>query len=119
VLTHYQTQVLGLTLARSGLPLEETLRFTSPAYLLELYVTARHFAQSPALYGSIEMRNPETGAITDAFRDAAREVADVIASGDHDRFDAMFEEVHRFFGGFSEEALEQSSYLIDRIVERS
>jgi chorismate mutase/prephenate dehydrogenase len=119
VLTHYQTQVLGLTLARSGLPLEETLRFTSPAYLLELYVTARHFAQSPALYGSIEMRNPETGAITGAFRDAAHEVADVLASGDHARFDAMFEEVHRFFGGFSEEALEQSSYLIDRIVERS
>jgi chorismate mutase / prephenate dehydrogenase len=119
VLTHYQTQVLGLTLARSGLPLDETLRFTSPAYLMELYVAARHFAQSPALYGSIEMRNPQTGEVTAAFRDAAREIADVLTSGDHARFDAIFEEVHQYFGAFSEEALEQSSYLIDRIVEHT
>jgi len=61
VLTHFQTQVLGLTLARLGTSLEDTLRFTSPAYLMELYVTARHFDQSPDLYGPIEMRNPATG----------------------------------------------------------
>ncbi|MGZ8471214.1 MAG: prephenate dehydrogenase/arogenate dehydrogenase family protein, partial [Gemmatirosa sp.] len=74
VLTHFQTQVLGLTVARLGMPLDETLPFTSPAYLLELYVAARHFAQSPALYGSIEMRNPRTGEVTAAFGEAAREL---------------------------------------------
>ncbi|MFL5575069.1 MAG: bifunctional chorismate mutase/prephenate dehydrogenase [Gemmatimonadaceae bacterium] len=119
VLTHFQTQVLGLTLARLGVPLDETLPFTSPAYLLELYVAARHFAQSPALYGSIEMRNPRTPEVTAAFGDAARELAAVISAGDHAAFDAMFEDVRRFFGAFTEEALEQSSYLIDRIVERT
>src|SRR5690606_16545485 len=51
VLLHYQTQVLGLTLANTGMPLEESLAFTSPAYLLESYVAARHFAQDAALYG--------------------------------------------------------------------
>src|SRR5688500_11119762 len=119
VLTHFQTQVLGLTLARLGMPLEETLRFTSPAYLLELYVAARHFAQSPELYGSIEMRNPRTGEVTAAFGEAARELAEVLAAGDHARFDALFDEVRRFFGPFTAEALEQSSFLIDRIVERA
>ena len=119
VLTHFQTQVLGLTLARLGLPLEETLRFTSPAYLLELYVAARHFAQSPRLYGPIEMRNPRTGEVTEAFTDAARELAATLASGDQAAFDATFEEVRRFFGPFTAEALEQSSFLIDRIVERA
>jgi chorismate mutase/prephenate dehydrogenase len=119
VLTHFQTQVLGLTLARLGVPLEESLRFTSPAYMLELYVTARHFAQSPGLYGPIEMRNPRTGEVTTAFANAAREISGVLADGNQPEFDAMFKEVREFFGAFTEEALEQSSFLIDRIVERA
>ena len=119
VLTHFQTQVLGLTLARLGVPLAETMPFTSPAYLLELYVAARHFAQDPRLYGPIEMRNAGTGAVTDTFREAARELATVIASGDQQAFSVLFEDVRAFFGAFTDEALEQSSFLIDRIVERA
>ena len=119
VLTHFQTQVLGLTLARRGVPLEESLRFTSPAYLLELYVTARHFAQASDLYGPIEMRNPRTAEVTAAFGRAASDVATMLAEGDQPAFDAMFEEVRRFFGPFTDEALEQSSFLIDRLVERA
>jgi prephenate dehydrogenase len=118
VLTHFQTQVQGLTLARLGVPLADTLRVTSPAYLMELYVAARHFAQSPGLYGPIEMRNPRAAEITSAFGAAAREIAEIISSGDRRRFEAMFDEVRGFFGDFTGEALEQSSYLIDRIVER-
>jgi hypothetical protein len=67
VLTHFQTQVQGLTLTRLGVPLAETLPFTSPAYLLELYVAARHFAQDPGLYGPIEMLNPRTSEVTAAY----------------------------------------------------
>lgn len=119
VLTHYQTQVLGLTLARLGIPLDDTLKFTSPAYLLELYVSARHFAQDPRLYGPIEMRNPATGTVTTAFRSAAEELGDVLASGDQAAFSALFEDVRTFFGDFTAEAVEQSSFLIDRIVERT
>jgi chorismate mutase/prephenate dehydrogenase len=119
VLTHFQTQVLGLTLARTGMPLTETLRFTSPAYLLELYVTARHFAQQPELYGAIEMKNPRTPEVTQGFTQAARDLAEVLASADREKFNEMFEEVRGFFGPFTREALDQSSYLIDRIIERT
>lgn len=119
VLTHFQTQVMGLTLARLGVPLSETLKFTSPIYLLELYTTARHFAQSSELYGQIEMQNPRTGEVTSTLRNAAAELAQIIAEGDQSAFDALFEEVRGFFGTFTTEALEQSSYLIDRIVERT
>lgn len=119
VLTHFQTQVQGLTLARLGLPLSETLRFTSPAYLLELYVAARHFAQDPALYGPIEMRNPRTAEVTAALGTSVRDVADILAAGDQTAFTALFDEVRVFFGDFTAEALVQSSFLIDRIVERS
>ncbi len=119
VLLHYRTQVLGLTLARLGIPLEEGLAFTSPAYLLEVYVAARHFAQSSQLYGPIEMRNPRRDEVTQAFRDAAAEVAEILARGDQAAFDALFDEVGAFFGDFREEAVEQSRFLIDRLVELS
>lgn len=119
VLTHFQTEVLGLALTRLGVPLSETLRFTSPAYLIELYVAARHFAQAPELYGPIEMRNPLKDRVTGAFMDAAAELADVIRRGDQKRFEALFEDVRTFFGEFTQEALVQSSFLIDRLVERS
>jgi chorismate mutase/prephenate dehydrogenase len=119
VLTHYQTQVLGLTLARLGAPLSEGLKFTSPAYLMELYVAARHFGQDPALYGPIEMENPLTGAITEAFRGAAETVQTLLRERDQVGFARMFEEVRAFFGEFSEEATEKSKFMIDRLVERS
>ncbi len=119
VLTHFQTQVLGLALSRLGVDLRETLRFTSPAYLMELYVAARHFAQSPRLYGPIEMLNPIRDDVTGAFIAAAQELSGILHRGDQPAFEAMFAEVRRFFGDFTDEALVQSSFLIDRVVERS
>lgn len=118
VLTHFQTQVMGVALARLGEPLASTLPFTSPAYLLELYVTARHFGQDPGLYGPIEMRNPRTPEVTAAFQAAAREVAGVLAAGDQARFAALFAEVRDYFGPFTQEATVQSGVLIDRVGER-
>lgn len=119
VLTHFKTQVTGLTLARLDVPLAETLAYTSPAYLMELYVTGRHFAQSPELYGPIEMLNPRRDEVSARFSAAAAEVADVLARQDQVRFATLFEEVRAFLGDFTETALEQSSFLIDRLVERS
>lgn len=119
VLTHFQTQVLGWVLARSGMTVDTTKKFTSPAYLMEAYVTARHFAQDPALYGPIEMLNPGTAEITREFQRAASELSDILAQRDQARFAAMFAEVRAYFGEFTREALEQSSFLIDRLVERT
>ena len=119
VLHHFKTQVLGLALSRSGALLEETLRFTSPAYLLETYVTGRHFAQSPDLYGPIEMLNPDSRQVIAGFQKAAADLAQILAAGDQAAFDQMFEDVRAFFGDFTEEALDQSGFLIDRLVELS
>lgn len=119
VLHHFKTQVLGLALSRAGAPLEETLRFTSPAYLLETYVTGRHFAQAPELYGPIEMLNPDSEQVIGVFQKAAADLAKILADQDQAAFDLVFAEVRGFFGEFTEEALEQSGFLIDRLVELS
>jgi chorismate mutase/prephenate dehydrogenase len=119
VLHHFKTQVLGLSLSRSGAALEETLRFTSPAYLLETYVTGRHFAQSPELYGPIEMLNPDSRAVISVFQQAAADLASILEKQDQAAFDEVFRSVREFFGPFTEEALDQSGFLIDRLVELS
>ena len=118
MLTHFATEVMGKALADIGVPLRETLDFTSPVYMMELLMTARHFAQSPQLYASIQMSNPLTGEVTDAFVRAATEHARVLNKCNHAAVEAMFEQVRAYFGDFSRDALEQSSFMIDRLVER-
>jgi len=99
-------------------PLEETLDYTSPVYLMELLMTARHFAQSPDLYASIQMSNPQLDDVATAFVRAAEEHKKTMIGGDHAAVRAVFDEVRTFFGPFTDQALEQSSFMIDRLVER-
>jgi chorismate mutase/prephenate dehydrogenase len=119
VLTHFATEVMGSTMTSLGVPLAETLRFTSPVYLMELFMTARHFAQSPDLYASIQMSNPETARITEQFLDTAARLRGNVMARDHAAVEKTFREVHEYFGEFTERALEESSFMIDRLVERS
>lgn len=119
VLTHFSTEVMGQTLARLGVSIDETLAFTSPVYLMELIMTARHFAQSPELYASIHMSNPRTAEVTDAFVAAAEDVQRLVTGTDRAAVSELFQAVHEYFGPFTEQALEQSSFLIDRLVERT
>lgn len=120
LLTHFNTQVLGLTLARLGIAHETTMAFTSPSYLLESYVAARHFNQSAQLYGPIEMRSPVKQQVTDTYREVAAELAGVVVAGDQPAFEGVFDEVRQYFGAeFMAEASEQSAFLIDRLIELS
>ena len=118
VLTHQATEILGRTIQRLDVDIPKTLAFTSPIYLIDLLMAARHFAQSSNLYASIQMSNPETSRVLDALRSSGEELRTIVESNDRDAFNTMFEEVHQYFGTFSEQALEQSSFLIDRLVER-
>ena len=117
MLTHHATEVMGRTMRAMGVSVEETLRFTSPVYRMELLMTARHFAQDPDLYRAIEAGNPNCDEVTAAFRASADELSAALASGDADAFRGMFNEVTAFLGSFAEGALEQSSSLIERLVE--
>lgn len=119
VLTHFSTEVLGLTLARLGVPIDATLAFTSPIYLIELLLVGRHFAQSADLYAAIQRGNPQTAQIMAAFASAVEELRGIAASSEAEEFRAMFSEVGAFFATFRQRALQQSDFLIDRIVERA
>ncbi|MGD8452156.1 MAG: bifunctional chorismate mutase/prephenate dehydrogenase [Phycisphaerae bacterium] len=119
VLVHFSTEVLGRTLVELGVSLERTLAFTSPIYLLELLMTARHFGQSPELYGAIQMSNPRRDEVTGAFVASAERLREIAAGGDRAAFAEVYRQVREFFGSFTGRALAESDYLIDRLVERA
>lgn len=118
VLVHFATETMGLALSNLGVSLQRTLEFTSPIYLMELVMTARHFSQSAGLYAAIQMFNPQTPDVTAAFLAAGQRLRDLVVNQDRGAFDAAFADVRRFFGEFSSYAQDQSNYLIDRLVER-
>ena len=65
------------------------------------------------------MSNPAREEVTGAFTAAAEKLAGLVTSGDREAFKAVFGRVHAYFGDFTIEAMEKSSFLIDRIVERA
>ena len=46
VLTHQATEILGRTIQRLNVDIPKTLEFTSPIYLIDMLMAARHFAQA-------------------------------------------------------------------------
>ncbi|MBW1877925.1 MAG: bifunctional chorismate mutase/prephenate dehydrogenase [Deltaproteobacteria bacterium] len=119
VLLHFITVVMGNAFRRTGVPVRESLRFTSPIYRLELSVVARLFAQDPDLYASIILDNPHSAEMRAHFLEAAREVQAAVEAGDREEFRRVFREVDAYFAGFSEEAMRMSDALIDFLVARA
>jgi chorismate mutase/prephenate dehydrogenase len=119
VLGHYSTEVMGRTLAKLGASIDQTLEYTSPIYAIELLLTARHFAQSPDLYAAIQMRNPSSREVMSAFLKAAQELREICEARNREAFRGVYADVRKMFGAFLERGLEQSEFLIDRVVERA
>lgn len=118
VLVHYSTLVMGEALRASGVTVEDSLRFTSPIYRLELAFVSRLFAQSADLYAEIEMSNPNGPEVRQRFLEAARTVEEAIATGDRAQFAGLFHQVTSYFHGFEQEAMSLSDFIIEALVSQ-
>ena len=56
--------------------------------------------------------------MTEIFAKTAQQMHNLVTDKDHAGFVQMFTEVRKYFGSFTDYALEQSGFLIDRLVER-
>jgi chorismate mutase/prephenate dehydrogenase len=115
---HFATFAFGLFLHERRLSIARTLELSSPIYRLELGMVGRLFAQSPDLYARIIFASPQRRALLKAYLDSLRQHADLVERGDHRRFVTQFRRVARWFGPFSEQALRESTWLIDQLVHR-
>jgi chorismate mutase/prephenate dehydrogenase len=118
VLLHFSTIVMGEALRRTGMGIQDSLRFTSPIYRLELAVVGRIFTQNADLYGEILMSNPYGTEVRAAFVDAARDIAELVDSGDRSAFVDEFGFIAEWFRDFGPEAMALSDHIIEALVAR-
>lgn len=117
-LRHFATFAFGQFLFRRRVDLGRTLEFSSPIYRLELDMVGRLFAQDPALYAEIVFATPERRELLRHYLDTVASNAAMIADGDREGFEAEFHQVAEWFGPFGEQAMRESSYLIEKMIER-
>jgi len=117
-LRHFATFCFGQFLAAKKAPLARTLEFSSPIYRLELGMVGRLFAQDPGLYAEIIFATPERRALLKEFIESLSKNLDMLETGDKAVFETEFKKVADWFGPFGEQAIRESSFLIDKLIER-
>ncbi len=118
VLRHAATMAFGRALRDLGVDIEDSLRFSSPIYRLELIMTGRLFSQDPELYADLGLGNANRAEIADTLERAAAAIARVVRAGDREAFISEFREIAGYFDVFSARAMAESGYLIEKMVER-
>jgi chorismate mutase/prephenate dehydrogenase len=117
-LRHFATFAFGQFLHRRHVDLPRTLEFSSPIYRLELGMVGRLFAQDASLYSEIIFASPQRRALLKDYLACLTGNLNLLESGDKDSFCAEFKKIAEWFGPFSEQALRESTYLIDKLIER-
>jgi chorismate mutase/prephenate dehydrogenase len=117
-LRHFATFIFGRFLYEKRVRLDEALEFSSPIYRLEFGMVGRLFAQDPGLYSEIIFASPERRALLKEYLDCACSNLEMIANADKADFEKHFRQVAEWFDPFSRQALRESTYLVDKLIER-
>ncbi len=117
-LRHFATFCFGQFLARKNVDLERTLEFSSPIYRLELGMVGRLFAQDSELYSEIIFATPKRREILKSYVQSLNEQLEMLEHQDKTRFRERFTAIADWFGPFSEQAMRESTFIIDKLIER-
>ncbi|MFP4532516.1 MAG: bifunctional chorismate mutase/prephenate dehydrogenase [Desulfobacterales bacterium] len=117
-LRHFASFAFGQFLYRKNIDLERTLDFTSPIYRLELGMVGRLFAQDPALYGEIIFASKERRNLLREYIQSLQNNLAMLEENNKERFMDEFSRIAEWFGSFSEQAMRESTYIIDKLIER-
>lgn len=117
-LRHFATFTFGEFLHARGVPILRSLELSSPIYRLELAMVGRLFAQDPSLYAEIVFATPERLALLKDYIESIQQNIDLVQRGDKEEFMARFRKVAEWFGPFSEQAMRESTFLVDKLVHR-
>jgi chorismate mutase / prephenate dehydrogenase len=117
-LRHFATFAFGRFLAGRHVNLSRTLEFSSPIYRLEIGMVGRLFAQDPSLYADIILASPQRRTLLKEFIASVATTQALVEQGDAEQFCREFRQISEWFGPFCEQALRESSFLIDKLVER-
>ena len=117
-LRHFATFAFGQFLHSRSVPILRTLDLSSPIYRLELAMVGRLFAQDPELYAEIIFATPERLSLLKDYIQSLQQNLSLVEHGDKKEFVARFSKVAEWFGPFSEQAMRESTFLVDKLVHR-
>jgi len=81
-------------------------------------MVGRLFAQDSALYAEIIFATPERRALLKDYISSLSKNIEMLEKGDKAEFEQEFEKIAQWFGPFGEQAMRESSFLIDKLIER-
>ena len=117
-LRHFVALLHGSFMREFDLKPEEMADFSSPIYRAELMMTGRIFAQDAELYADIVFSTFERRTLLLEFLEHHKKLARLVTDNDRDGFVHEFRNINEFFGDFAEQALTESSYMINRLADR-
>ena len=117
-LRHFETFCFGEFLYKNRTELKKTLEFSSPIYRLELGMVGRLFAQDAGLYSQIIFATEKRRTLLKTYIRSLNEHLEMLENNDKQLFVEKFNQVSQWFGPFSEQAMRESTFLIDKLIER-
>lgn len=117
-LRHFATFSFGQFLYEKQARIERTLEFSSPIYRLELGMVGRLFAQDSSLYSEIIFATRERRALLKEYIASLNTHLDMLENNDKPLFVEKFKRIAQWFGPFGEQAMRESTFLIDKLIER-
>jgi chorismate mutase/prephenate dehydrogenase len=117
-LRHFATFGFGRFLYQQKADIFKSLEFSSPIYRLELGMVGRLFAQDPRLYAEIIFATPERQELLKLYLTSMVEQIEILNKADKEEFCREFSRISEWFGPFVDQAMRESSYLIDKLIER-
>ncbi|MBC2702960.1 bifunctional chorismate mutase/prephenate dehydrogenase [Desulfobacula sp.] len=117
-LRHFATFSFGQFLYEKHARIESTLEFSSPIYRLELGMVGRLFAQDAPLYSEIIFATKERRRLLKDYIASLNNHLEMLEANDKHLFIKKFNHIANWFGPFSEQAMRESTFLIDKLIER-
>ena len=117
-LRHFATFCFGRFLCQQKVNLERSLEFSSPIYRLELGMVGRLFAQDSSLYAEIIFATPARRKLLKQYVAAMNEQMELVENNDKELFMERFAEVSQWFGPFGDQAMRESDFIINKLIER-
>ncbi len=117
-LRHFATFCFGDFLFQRRAELERTLEFSSPIYRLELGMVGRLFAQDSSLYAQIIFATQERRTLLREYIESLNRHLAMLETNDKNLFIDQFNDVAQWFGPFSDQAMRESTFLINKLIER-
>ncbi|WKY58536.1 bifunctional chorismate mutase/prephenate dehydrogenase [Vibrio sp. SNU_ST1] len=111
-LRHFTSFAYGLHLSKENPNIDQLLKLSSPIYRLEIAMVGRLFAQDPNLYGDIILSSDENIEMIRRFHSCFGEALEILDGKDKAKFVESFNQVSDWFGGYSQQFLQESQSLL-------